>query len=1055
MKALQHEMILASAGSGKTYALTNRFVRLLAHGAAPERIVALTFTRKAAGEFFDEILKKLASAATDTTKAEKLAVEIGAPTLGAADFLRLLRVVVTAMPRLNLGTLDGFFARVVQNFPLELGLDGEFQILEASAAARERRRVLQQMFTAAGEPDAAQREFIEAFKRATFGVEEKRLTRVLDQFLDEHGEDFLAASAADQWGDAGRIWPAGCAWLAAVDGRAAAAQALRAAWATEPWNEKQRERVEHFFAALEEWVPGAVLPGPLEYLLKNALAAWPALEEVTIERKKVALSEDARAALRGVVDGIAGAELTRRLEMTRGIFAVLRSYEMTYDALVRRAGRLTFADVLRRLLPGAGAPALAQESDGLGRDAEEARLLIDWRLDAKFDHWLLDEFQDTSYEQWSVLRNLIEEAVQDAEGRRSLFYVGDVKQAIYAWRGGDPRLFREIFNHYNASAPGKIVEGRLDVSWRSTPAVIAMVNAVFGAAEVLGASVPVAAANEWNREWRAHTSADEAAVGFAELRHALDEEGRFAGTLKILREVEPARRGLTVVVLVQQNKTAAALAEYLRREGGVAALAESDLCVATDNLLTVALLALLRAAAFPGDTLAREHVRMSPLEPWLQVEGLTGSDALTLRVLAEVQALGFAGTLEGWLRRLESALKDDEFSRERGRLLVAAAERFDEGGSRDVAEFLEFMEGYTVREADTLGVVRVMTVHKAKGLGFDLVILPDLEGKTLASRRSGLAVQRTEDRSIEWVLDLPNKIFAKHEPVLASHMAVAESEAAYENLCLLYVAMTRAKRAMILVTEPTKNTSKSQNFTRLLHDALGETWSTGEARWFDEIKFKSPKLAAENDLSRLTPTAWVRRAARRPARTPSALKQSGVSGSLVFALNRNEGADFGTAVHELFAEVEWLDGTGAIERWAALWRDKYGADNEAVAEGLACLGASAMASVWSKPLSELVEVWRERAFEMVLDGAWVTGGFDRVVVERDASGVTTRALIVDYKTDRVGTDAEVATAVARHAGQLNLYRRVVAVLAKVSVGRVECCLVFTRLRRMERVVAAG
>ena len=141
MMALRHEMILASAGSGKTYALTNRFVRLLAHGAAPERIVALTFTRKAAGEFFDEILKKLASAATDAQKAEKLAAEIGAPTLGAADFLRLLRVVVTAMPRLNLGTLDGFFARVVQNFPLELGLDGAFQILEATAAARERRRV--------------------------------------------------------------------------------------------------------------------------------------------------------------------------------------------------------------------------------------------------------------------------------------------------------------------------------------------------------------------------------------------------------------------------------------------------------------------------------------------------------------------------------------------------------------------------------------------------------------------------------------------------------------------------------------------------------------------------------------------------------------------------------------------------------------------------------------------------------------------------------------------------------------------------------------------------
>ncbi len=1055
MNAIQHEMILASAGSGKTYALTNRFVHLLAHGAAPERIVALTFTRKAAGEFFDEILKKLATAATNVEKAEKLAAEIGAPALGAKDFLRLLRVVVTAMPRLNLGTLDGFFARVVQSFPLELGLDGEFQILDAAAAARERRRVLRQMFTAAGEPDAAQREFIEAFKRATFGVEEKRLTRVLDQFLDEHGEKFLAASAAMQWGESKRIWPEGCSWLAAVDGRQAAAQALRVAWANEPWNEKQRERVEGFFAALEEWAPGAPLPQPLEYLLKNAYAAWPALEVVTIERKKIALTDEARAALRGVVEGIAGAELTRRLEMTRGIFAVLSGYEKTYDALVRRAGRLTFTDVLRRLLPSAGAPKLAQEGAEVGRDAEEVRLLIDWRLDAKFDHWLLDEFQDTSYEQWSVLRNLIDEAVQDAEGRRSLFYVGDVKQAIYAWRGGDPRLFREIFNHYNESEPGKIVEGRLDVSWRSTPAVIAMVNAVFGATEVLRATVPAEAATEWNREWRAHTSAYKAAEGFAELRHAPDQEGRFAETLRILREAEPARRGLTVAVLVQQNKTAAALAEYLRREGGLAALAESDLRVATDNPLAVALLALLRAAAFPGDTLAREHVRMSPLEPWLQAEGLVSGDVLTLRVLAEVQTLGFAGALEGWLRRLDSELKDDAFSRERGRLLVSAAERFDEGGSRDIPEFLEFMEGYTVREVDTLGVVRVMTVHKAKGLGFDLVILPDLEGVKLASRRGGLAVQRADDRSVEWVLDLPNKIFAEHEPVLAAHAAVAESEAAYENLCLLYVAMTRAKRAMILVTEPTKKSSESQNFTRLLHDALGEKWNSGEARWFQSIDFKQPKSSAKNHSSPSASIEWTRRVARRPARTPSALKQSRVSGSLLFALKRNEGADFGTAVHELFAEVEWLDGAAAMERRASVWRDKYGADNEAVAEGLACLGASALASIWSKPLSGLVEVWRERAFEMVLDGAWVTGVFDRVVVERDASGGATRALIVDFKTDRVGTDEELAAAVARHAGQLNLYRRVVAVLSKLSAGRVECCLVFTRLRRIERVVATS
>ena len=101
-----------------------------------------------------------------------------------------------------------------------------------------------------------------------------------------------------------------------------------------------------------------------------------------------------------------------------------------------------------------GARVLSREA------ADDRRLFIDFRLDAEIDHWLLDEFQDTSFGQWSVLRNLIDEAVQDPTGARSFFYVGDVKQSVFAWRGGDPRLFREIFNHYNAARPGAIAEAR-------------------------------------------------------------------------------------------------------------------------------------------------------------------------------------------------------------------------------------------------------------------------------------------------------------------------------------------------------------------------------------------------------------------------------------------------------------------------------------------------------------------------------------------------------------------------------------------------------------------
>ncbi|MEJ1972997.1 MAG: hypothetical protein WDM96_11230 [Lacunisphaera sp.] len=162
-------------------------------------------------------------------------------------------------------------------------------------------------------------------------------------------------------------------------------------------------------------------------------------------------------------------------------------------------------------------------------------------------------------------------------------------------------MFREIFDYYNATDPGTIKEERLDRSYRSGPAVIAMVNRVFGDADALRRLFPEQTAERWTREWRDHASAQERLEGYATLRHAEDEAGRFAETLKILQETQALARGLSVAVLVQKNSTAADLADFLRREGKLAAVAESDRHVGADNPFTCALLALFRAAAHPGD----------------------------------------------------------------------------------------------------------------------------------------------------------------------------------------------------------------------------------------------------------------------------------------------------------------------------------------------------------------------------------------------------------------------------------------------------------------------
>src|SRR5438105_4217005 len=101
---LEHQLIRASAGSGKTHQLTNRYLRLLARGAEPDTILATTFTRKAAGEILRRVLARLATAAGSLHEAQKLAKQLEAEAV--PDFITLLRPMVRSLHRVRIGTLD-------------------------------------------------------------------------------------------------------------------------------------------------------------------------------------------------------------------------------------------------------------------------------------------------------------------------------------------------------------------------------------------------------------------------------------------------------------------------------------------------------------------------------------------------------------------------------------------------------------------------------------------------------------------------------------------------------------------------------------------------------------------------------------------------------------------------------------------------------------------------------------------------------------------------------------------------------------------------------------
>lgn len=98
-----------------------------------------------------------------------------------------------------------------------------------------------------------------------------------------------------------------------------------------------------------------------------------------------------------------------------------------------------------------------------------------------------------------------------------------------------------------------------------------------------------------------------------------------------------------------------------------------------------------------------------------------------------------------------------------------------------------------------------------------------------------------------------------------------------------------------------------------------------------------------------------------------------------------------------------------------------------------------------------MDLWRERSFEITLEGSWVTGVFDRVMVYRDESGKIEAATVVDFKTDAVVTDDDVAKAVKRHRSQLEIYRRVVGRLTRLPLEKVDAQLVFTEVLRVMRI----
>ena len=1006
--------ILANAGSGKTHTLVTRIIRLLAMGVKPRQIIALTFTRKAAGEFLTKLLQRLATAALDPGAAVQLSEAIG-EHLDSANYLKLLGEVVQHLGRLQLTTLDSFFHRIVAAFPQGLGLPGIPSLLDTHAKELAANSSLRH---ALAKLTKQERDLLiqSLFERDEDTVRSS-VSKELNSMCQEAHEFFLDHPEIGAWGHPSRIW----------DG------------ATNPWEvlshadrlscidivERERGAPEFSADARKAWLQlqhlsRGVAPNSGIAKIMASFPEWKSGAGKFFHRKSYEISFEASVAAAALVGQYLHECTEYRLRETSAIHHLLSHYEEEYEAHVRGQGKLSFSDVTRLLQP-------VEDFTGIGRnsrtDSADLRLQLDERIDALFDHWLLDEFQDTSRSQYRALENILDEVISEAArgGERSFFCVGDIKQAIYGWRQGDSRLFDELYDRYKTG--GGLERAMLNTSWRSSREILSTLNAVFGDLDTTAISLPESVRQRWNAAWTHHLpgSAPGAMPGFFSWKsYDPSQEANLEDqVVELLRPMQSLlKKGLTIALLVRSGKEARQWQETLRH-AGIEALSESTPPVGRDNPVAAALRSALSLSVHSGDLFALNHLSMEPLRGCFFPSGDRDGDlALLVRRSAELLAEGGFAAVTKWITEKLAPLMHDEFSKERTAALHRAARKADSSGITSVDDFLTLLESYEEQGRSAPHAVQIMTIHKAKGLEYDMVLIPMAGSqKALDSLTSSALAEHQNARGETFLMKLPSEEI-RNVPGNETLALAAQSkrfDGAFEELCVWYVALSRAKRALYVLSPESKklDAGKCPNFPQLLKAGLEK---------MPEFSEESP----EDTLLTLGDPAWYEKFQPRPAETfrdlrprtisippraPS-LKKSSPSDSAHHVLRGdqaflpNNATALGSEIHALFESIEWLP--------ASL---PDAASPEARDLMLPCLEHPSIQELFCRPPGHFT-LWREQCFDLVLGGEWISGCFDRVVIFRDTQGRAISADLIDFKTDQGGR----GKLIANYRPQMETYR---------------------------------
>ncbi|MEE9343808.1 MAG: UvrD-helicase domain-containing protein [Gammaproteobacteria bacterium] len=465
--------VLASAGTGKTWLLVARLVRLLLAGAAPERLLAITFTRKAANEMQVRLQEKLQEFLTaDDAALDKLLAEIG--ELANEDMRTkarsLFEIILFSEQPLRTTTFHSFCHDLLKRFPLEADLPPGFELIETTGLLFE--QSWDALFASATRDPASP--LAERLNRLFFYFASPDNTqKSLFSFL-KHRSDWWAYTL-DQ-SDPARY----------AEQRLAREMGIRVGvdLAAEALNEDLNRKFYRFAELLSfhstqtNLKHSDLISQALELSKPNAILAT--LEDAFLIRDGKPRARKHSATLEKKLGNSTTEFLDLHQEISQQLIdykdeqVKLENYQASADWYYCGAALLESFQSIKRNRRLVDFTDLEWKAHQLLNHSEQAQW-VHYKLDQNIDHLLIDEFQDTNPTQWQLLQPLINELSTDEH--RSLFLVGDAKQSIYRFRRGDPALLKIASDHMIQHLNAKTC--CMDASWRSSPAIMEAVNRIF------------------------------------------------------------------------------------------------------------------------------------------------------------------------------------------------------------------------------------------------------------------------------------------------------------------------------------------------------------------------------------------------------------------------------------------------------------------------------------------------------------------------------------------------------------------------------------------------